>query len=174
MNLCVIFTILYIIAAWKWGDWKHWRDYYPTILFLVIGDLLYQFMLHDYSMWEFVPVGLQQFNITHTHVAIMEMVFKYPSTILLYLGNFPNSRFKRIAYIGLWVIIYSTEEWFKMMQGSMIHVNGWSMHWSILFNVVMFTLLAVHHRRPLLAWVFSGLFIYFLFKAHDVPISIIK
>ncbi len=163
-----------MIAAWKWGDWRHWRDYYPTILFFVIGDLLYQFMLHDYSMWEFVPVGLQQFNITHTHVALMEMIIKYPCTILLYLGNFPKTRLKQIAFIGLWISIFTLEEWFKLLQGSMIHDHGWGIKWSILFNMVMFTLLAVHHRRPLIAWGFSGLFIVFLFNAHQVPISIFK
>ena len=125
-------------------------------------------------MWEFVPVGLQQFNITHTHVAIMEMIIKYPSTIFLYLGHFPKNRNKQVAYIGLWVLIYTTEEWTKLMQGSMIHEHGWSMGWSILFNIVMFTLLAVHHRRPLLAWVLSVLFIFFLFRVHDVPTTIFK
>jgi len=34
-----VYGFLYLFAAWKWGDWKNWREYYPTILFFIIGDL---------------------------------------------------------------------------------------------------------------------------------------
>jgi hypothetical protein len=30
---------LFLFAAIKWGDWRKWRNYYPTILFFMVGDL---------------------------------------------------------------------------------------------------------------------------------------
>ncbi|GAA0329617.1 hypothetical protein GCM10008967_20130 [Bacillus carboniphilus] len=175
MNLNIVLGLAYIFFAWKWGDWKNWRFYYPTILFFITGDLLYQFLFHDYSMWEFVPVGKdKELNLTHTHITLMILSIKYPATILIFLGNFPSSRVKQIGFIGIWVLIYTANEWFTMSNGGIIHQHGWNMKWSILFNIVMFTILAVHRKRPLIAWSFSIAFIIFLFQAHDVPMDILK
>lgn len=175
VNLCFIIVILYAFAAWKWGDWRNWRVYYPTILFMIVGDLLYQFLFHDYSMWEFNPVGLDhKLNLKHTHFSLMTMIVVYPSTILLFLGNLPKTRMRRVAWIGLWVVIYTIAEWLKLLQGSMIHEHGWNMCWSILFNIVMFSILMIHFRRPLFAWLCTFIFIIFLIEAHEVPPTIFK
>ena len=81
----IVINILYIIAGFKWGDWRNWKLYYPTILYFFIGDLLYNFLLYKQSLWLFHDLILPN----HTTITIMTMAISYPATILIYLGRFP-------------------------------------------------------------------------------------
>jgi hypothetical protein len=45
-------SAIWILAAYKWGDWRNYKKYYPTILFMISGDLVYQFLTYDYPLWE--------------------------------------------------------------------------------------------------------------------------
>lgn len=33
------------------GGWKKWREFYPTILYVIIGDLAYNFVFYRYDLW---------------------------------------------------------------------------------------------------------------------------
>ncbi len=35
----VIIALIFILLSLKWGDWKNWRLYYPTILMYIIATL---------------------------------------------------------------------------------------------------------------------------------------
>jgi hypothetical protein len=55
--------------------------------------------------------------------------------------------------------------------GEIIHSNGWSLGWSFLFDFIMFPMLRLHHKYPLIAYILSvpiAIFFIFLF---DVPIE---
>lgn len=171
------FGFIYILATLKWGDWRNWQLYYPTILFLIIGDFIYQFFLYDnYPMWIFHPVWIDKnIGLTHTHITILVMLIKYPCTVLMYLGNYPyHSKLKQIRYILLWVFIYTFTEIFDLAVKGVTHHNGWNLGWSMIFDVVMFLLLALHYKRPLLAWFFSFIFIVFLWNVFDVPSRVFR
>ncbi len=49
----ILINVIYTIAALKWGDWRNWKQYHPTILFYCIGDFLYNFILYNKPMWLF-------------------------------------------------------------------------------------------------------------------------
>ncbi|PIB57799.1 hypothetical protein, partial [Pseudomonas sp. 2822-17] len=53
MIIHIVIKLLFLFAAYKWGDWEKWEKYYPTILFFIIGDLLYNFLFYNYPMWLF-------------------------------------------------------------------------------------------------------------------------
>lgn len=171
-----VYGFLYIFAAWKWGDWKNWREYYPTILFFIIGDLLYHFLFYDYfPLWKFNPIPFdEKLGITGTHISLFIMFIKYPCTILLYLGNFPIERLKQFIYIGVWILIYTANELLTHSFGGINHYNGWNEWWSVLFNCAMFSLLALHHYRPLITWLLSFAFILFLWTVFGVPSSVFR
>lgn len=42
----IILVLVFVIIAWKWGDWKNWKLYYPTILFMILGDFVYIFLTY--------------------------------------------------------------------------------------------------------------------------------
>lgn len=172
-----LYGALYIGAAWKWGDWKHWRRHYPTILFFIAGDLLYHYLLYDFHpVWKFEPLPSDaNHGITGTHISLMIMAVKYPCTVLIYLGNFPaTQKLHQLLYIVLWTAIYGLNELLSLSFGGVEHYNGWNWYWSLLFNFVMFSILRIHHGSPPWAWLLSAIFIFFLWQTFDIPQKVFR
>lgn len=51
----IIFGIVFILAAWKWSDWKNWKAYYPTYLFLTALSFISDFIMYNHSLWFYCP-----------------------------------------------------------------------------------------------------------------------
>lgn len=168
----VIYASIWLLALWFWGDWKHWKKYYPTILFFMIGDLVYLYMFSDYfPLWKYsIPEIDQKVNLTNTHISLSIMLIKYPATILIYLAKFPKqNKTKQFFYMGLWVFIYFVNEVIDVKFHLITYSNGWNLWWSLIFNCVMFYILRIHFIQPLIAWLLSIIFIVFLWQVFDVP-----
>jgi hypothetical protein len=166
---------LFILAALKWGDWKNWQKYYPTFLFFMIGDLLYQFLLMNKPMWLFHTSPLDKDLLpNHTIISLAKMVIQYSATILIFLGNFPKKIGNQAIWIMFWIMIYISIESFAVTQGIISHHNNWSLLWSVYFNLGLFTIVAVHYFRPGLAWILSFFNVLFLWHAFDLTLDILK
>ncbi|WP_223587817.1 CBO0543 family protein [Neobacillus bataviensis] len=174
MNLNVIYGAIFIFSAIKWGDWKNWEAYYPTFLFLMVGDLVYQFLFFKHSMWEYVPIGSDKSWAKHTHIAFLVMLIKYPVTISIFLGHMPKTAWKKIINILAWTLIYTINEYTDLKLGALIHKNGWNLWWSAFFSFVMFSVLAVHFKKPWLAWILSAIYATFLWNIFNVSQDILK
>ncbi|MFD1039248.1 CBO0543 family protein [Virgibacillus byunsanensis] len=171
-----LYNVLFLLAGFKWGDWKRWRYYYPTILFLICVDLLKNFLLYDYRMWTYQETFFGE-NIlqNHTFINLVIMAIVYPSTVLIYLGRFPQERRKQIFWFSLWILIYWIVEYINLTYLDLInHHNDWNMWWSFLFLIVMFLMLKIHHKNPLLAWGLSVIFILILWIVFDIPVETLK
>ena len=160
----------YLIAGYVWGDWRNWRMYYPTILFFILGDFLYNFLLYQKSMWLFHDLLLPN----HTLVTLIAMVVSYSVTVLIYLGRFPKEWKKRVLWFLLWSGFYVVIEYINYQLGFITYHNGWNISWSVLFTGVIFFILPVHHKRPLLAWFLSVVIIISLLIIFDVKMSDFK
>ncbi|AST90242.1 CBO0543 family protein [Sutcliffiella cohnii] len=171
-----IFNGLFFIAGVIWGDWKRWRLYYPTILFLICVDLLKNFLFYNYSMWTYEETFFGETILqNHTFINLMIMVIVYPATVLIYLGRFPQKRQNQFFWILFWIVTYWVVEYVNLNYLNLInHYNGWNMKWSFLFLIVMFVMLKIHHKNPLLAWALSILFILFLWNVFDISVEILK
>lgn len=177
MGLNGLYSLVWLFALIKWGDIKNWKKYYPTILFFILGDFIYLYLLSDsFPMWKYSPQGMDKnFGITSTHVELSIMLIKYPATILIYLPRFPDeNRIKQVLYFIGWTLIYLFNEMIDLKLNLIQYFNGWNLYWSFLFNAVMFLILKTHHTRPLLAWFFSFLFIIFLWQVFDVPREVFR
>ncbi|SHI77540.1 CBO0543 family protein [Desulfosporosinus lacus] len=169
--LRIVKGILYILAAYKWGDWKNWKIYYPTILFWILGDYIYGYLTYNYPLWELIsPGGKVTFNTMFVDF------ITFPATVLLFLGRFPEkgSIAKKGIFILAWVALFSTIEFIALKIGHFRYYHGWNLYWSIGFNIYSFLLLRIHFKNPLLAWFFAallGISIIFYFK---IPISSMK
>ncbi|MBB3113429.1 hypothetical protein FHS18_005541 [Paenibacillus phyllosphaerae] len=42
-----------IMAVWRWGDRKHWKNYYPTMLYVALCAALYLFVYGEDKLWNF-------------------------------------------------------------------------------------------------------------------------
>jgi hypothetical protein len=172
----LIYNGLFLLAAIKWGDWKHWMKYYSTILFFIIGDLLKNFLMYNHSVWTYQEtIFAENLLRNHTIISLMIMFIVYPSTALIYLPRFPDSGVKRVGWVALWVFLYSSVEFINLHYLKLIkHHNGWSMMWSFIFNIIMFSTLIIHFKKPLIAWAISIIWVIFLLNMFNVPVDRMK
>jgi hypothetical protein len=158
-----------LIAAWRWGDWKNWQLYYPTILFMIVGNFLYNVLTYHYPIWMYKD---STFFPNHTTADIFNSFVLFPAVILIFLPHYPKeSMIKKVKYLALWITVFVSVEWFLGYLGYFSYYNGWTLGWSFLFNVGMFMILRIHFKRPLLAWAISVFVILFLVIYFDVPIE---
>ncbi|MFA1710487.1 CBO0543 family protein [Peribacillus frigoritolerans] len=171
-----VFTVLFLLAGIKWGNWRRWRDYYPTILFFIIGDLLYSCLLYNHQLWAYQEIFFGVHILRNDLIiSLIIMFLAYPSTIMIYLGRFPQSKRKQSFWIAFWVILYSSIELINLKYLDLInHYNGWNIWWSVLFNIFMFSILRIHFKKPLLAWGVSIVWILILWNVLNIPIEKIK
>jgi hypothetical protein len=174
--MLILYVVVFLLAAIKWGDWRNWSNYYPTILFFMVGDLLKNFLYYQHWMWTYKETMFAE-NIlrNHTIINLLVIFIGYPSTLLLFLGRFPLTKWKQGLWVAFWVFLYSILEYINLHYFYLIrHHNGWSMTWSVIFNIVMFPMLYIHHKKPLLAWGLSAIWILFLLMMFPIPLEKMK
>ncbi|MDR3539579.1 MAG: hypothetical protein P4L69_01215 [Desulfosporosinus sp.] len=157
-----LLTIITLVITWKWGDWKHWKQYYSTILFWALGNLIYLYLTFDKPLWEFTTI------IPQPLADLLMSLLIFPCVCLLFLPHFPNKKIvKKLLYIGLWVFLFSFVELWALQIHHFAYANGWKFLYSVIFNMGMFTLLQIHYKEPRWAWIISliaGVSIMIIFK----------
>ncbi|TMU88004.1 hypothetical protein FGG79_07815 [Bacillus sp. BHET2] len=174
--MILLFLLFYAIIGWKFGNWKDFLSYYPTLLFFIVGDLLSQFLLYDYSMWKFKTITPFVFpiHLNHTLISLSKMAIQYTATVSIFIGRLPNTILGKMWWILLWTGIYGLTEGLAHILGMMTYHNGWHFGWDLFFNVLMFTVLIIHHKNPLIGWIVSFPIIIFLLLHFNVPYSVMK
>jgi len=160
----IIMVFIFLFSAYKWGDWKNWKKYYPTMYFFGIGDLIYVIVFHDKPLWRFPNT----FLVPSLDELLLIFTIFFPTT-LLFLSNYPKKLYKQIAYNSIWIGIYMLIEILDLKLGIIEYYNGWNLWWSLLHNTIQFPLIALHHRKPLLAWGAAFVFLVFIMKVFNVP-----
>jgi len=145
----ITLILLYAAACWKWGSWRSWREYYPTVLYVIIGDLAYNFVFHEHLLWQYQ--GL--FN--HTVADMIVAFFVFPSVIILFLTHWPKSCIKQASYVLAWTVLQTVIEYFSTLTGGMVYQYGWNIFWSFGLYALAFVLIRLHYRKPLLVWPIS-------------------
>ena len=168
----LLFNGLFLVAGLKWGDWKNWKKYHSTILFLWFGDLLYNVLCYQNIMWQYKESIFAQTVLTnHIIITLLIMFVAYPATVLIYLGRFPNRKWKAVVWILLWVAVFSMIEFINLRFLNLItHHHGWTMMWSVIFNVILFPMLRFHYKKPGLALLVSIPIVFFFVYYFKVPI----
>lgn len=165
----IIIGLVTILSAWKWGDWKNWLQYLPTIQYFIIGDMLYNLFTWNYSLWSYPhPPNLLPNHITNN---LYIMLTIYPSTMLIFLYRFPKNDFiKQILYILIWIGLWLVFELIMVFNGLCVYHHGWSYGWSIIFACIMVPMLVLHHKRPMWAYILSVPITGFLLLWFHVPV----
>jgi hypothetical protein len=172
----LVYGSLFILATIKWGDWKRWKFYYNTFLFLSVWDLIYQFLLYRHDMWKYHPSFDNLFLPNHTLIVLFWMFIIYPSMILLFLPYFPKRGFiKKALYIARWVIILVGIEVFALLGWRGItHHNGWNIGWSLILDIALFSTISIHQNNQVKAWVIAIIFTLGLWSIFNVPFEVLK
>ena len=151
MRLLIILS--YVLAAWKWTDWKRWKEYYPTIVFMIAVNWAVAVLTYKHTLWKFSPSYLLNYHSVSNFVISMTV---FPATVLLFLSRFPEGGlFKKGRYIAYWVAVYGFTELVTSSTGIIEYQNGWSFAWSVVLDCIMFPILWIHHKNPLLAWLLT-------------------
>ncbi|HZG57490.1 CBO0543 family protein [Paenibacillus sp.] len=165
MHLATAGVVLY--ALWKWADLSRWRRYHASMLYFSVCNLLYLYLCQDYPLWSLIEDGSVPH---HAWTAALYNFFIYPSCVLLFLSRAPRRRTAALwLHVGKWVALFALIEALYLELGLMIHDHGWSLGWSVLFDCIMFPMLLLHQRRPLLAYPLSVLFACGWLLLFDVP-----
>lgn len=171
----IILGILFVLAAWRWGDWENWRRYYSTIVFIILIDLFQNLLTYNYPLWTINPSFDRAILPNHTVISLFIMFVVYPAKVLIFLGNYPNRRGKQILYILVFVISFSIFESIVLLSLDLIsYHNDWNVWWSVLLNFVMYPTIIVHHKRPIWAWIICTVFAIFIVYVFDIPIANMK
>jgi hypothetical protein len=163
---------LFLIAGVKWGDWRNWSKYHSTILFFWFGDLLYNVLCKNYLMWEYKETIFGQSLLpNHLAVSLLIMFVAYPATVIIYLGNIPKDTNRMVLWLFFWVTLYSLVEYINLRYLNLVsHHHGWAMGWSVLFNLIIFSMLLLHNKHPIAALLVSIPIIIFFVIYFKVPI----
>ena len=158
-----------IVSAWKWGDWKNWLNYLPTIHYFILGDMLYNLLTRDYLLWSYPhPPNLLPNHLMNNLYIMFTM---YPSTMIIFLFRFPpTNRIKQLLYIMIWIVFWLLFEFIMVLYGYCVYHHGWNYGWSTIFVCMMVPMLLIHHKRPLIAYIVSIPIILFLLLWFHVPV----
>ena len=146
-----ILTILLLLVTWRYGDWRNWRKYYQTILFIVLVNLFSYVLTFDYPLWLFH----ESFFIPNRMINEFRLDFLFmPAIILFYLTNYPYGvgRLRQLVYIVGWGTFWTSTEAFYVYNNVYTYHNGWNIWWSSVVWYLMFVGMVIHHMYPPWAW----------------------
>ncbi|MCA1065776.1 CBO0543 family protein [Rossellomorea sp. AcN35-11] len=164
-----IVTILFILSAWHWGDWKNWKQYYPTMLYMIINAVLFNVLTYEYPTWEWRDHSGVFPN--HTLLDLWIIYTQFPAVVLLYLSHYPKSFKRKVLRWLIWVGIFTGLEVSVGIVKYIVYDNSWNIWWSIIFNMITFVMIPLHYRRPLLTWLFSLIVIACLCMIFELPLT---
>jgi hypothetical protein len=174
LDFHIIISIISIFGARKWGDWRNWKLYYPTILYMIIGDLTYISLSSNQPLWEYdSPIISNDF----AELLIAFVVFPCTCLIFFKLYSEVNSSKRLMVYILFFLFcafVYTSIEGLSFCLGFISYHNGWNLYWSLVFNCIMFPLLLLHYKKPLLVWLPSIILALLVMHRFNLPFSIMK
>ncbi|PZD93166.1 hypothetical protein DNH61_24265 [Paenibacillus sambharensis] len=165
-----VIVLFSIYAVWRWADLKNWQLYHPTMLYMALGNAMYNFICAGYLLWELRPDFLPNHSLTE----YIHTLITFPATALLFLSNYPKGggRSKIALHYLLWIGLYAGTECFFTFTNLIAYNHGWNLMWSILFDCIMFPMLWLHSRYPLAAYALSIPISTILIMIFDVPVHL--
>lgn len=145
----IIIIISYLLACFFFGAWKNWGKYYSTILYVIIGDLAYNFVFYNFLLWEYKKLA------SHTINDLLYVLIVFPCSIILFLTYYPSKLKKQILYVLVWSGFNTTVEFISSNMGYLSYHNGWNIVWSFGFYIIAFSLIRLHYKHPLIVWPIS-------------------
>lgn len=162
----LIIALFTIYSTWRYGDWENWHKYHTTMIYIATGGLLYEFLAHDNKLWTFHPDFLMNEQLTVLVYALVTM----PLSVLIFLSRYPRTFRKQLLYLMKWVLIYASVELLLQSCGRISYNHGWSFYYSLLFDMMMFPMLILHHWKPLRAYLLSVVIIFLLMQWLHIPL----
>lgn len=167
----LVFGFLFWIVVVYIGDWRNWKQFHLTVLFMIAGDFMVGLITYNHTLWDLrSELGGHLLNDFFLAFVV------YPPTVLLFLSHYPNRKrlIRQIFYIGFAGIIYTLIELIEYFLHNIHYQNGWSIGKSLLLNIGMFTTLKIHSVRPLVAYTLFFIEVILLILICQIHMSELK
>lgn len=161
----IAITIWAVAASWRWWSWKYFYKYHATILYMSLLNLLYLFFTVGYPLWKIQP----DFGLSFPATSMMYTFIIFPCTAMLFLVRYPAYFKSQVLHNAKWMIIYFGVEWVGSIINRISYGHGWNLGWSLLFVIMMFPMLRLHYKRPILAYLLSIIIILLILYKFDIP-----
>ena len=145
MNIVLVIALI-VVAFWK-SDWRNWEKYYPSMLYIALAASVYELIAYkNFHLWEFK----ETFFISKFNVHLLQNLVVNPIVVLIYLSNYPTNG-NELIYNLKWIFCFWIVEYFASILNLITYHNGWNLGWSLLFIMVMFPMVRLHHFNKTLA-----------------------
>ncbi|APH06849.1 CBO0543 family protein [Bacillus weihaiensis] len=145
----LLVIIVWILFAYKFVDWSQVSKQYPTILFFIAINFAYNYFYYNHTLWAFRGITAEWLN--HSIINTAFTFFICPIGLIIYLQRFPTQRKNQLIYISVWVAFYTIIEALFAHKEMYVYGHGWNSWFNIILNTILFTILYVHYRKPLIA-----------------------
>jgi len=159
-------SVVLIFICLKTGYWRNWKQYYSTTLFVLSGNLIHELITNQKPLWNMGALLGKYFVLE-----LFVMTLLYAGTIILFLTYYPKLMSHQIVYILLWAALYVVIELASLNWCGFTYSNGWNIYFSIGFDIIMFTLIRVHYKKPLVAWASSGFMAIICIWTFKIPLG---
>ena len=164
--LRIVLCLILVLCCWKWGGVKNWKKYYPTILYLIVNQLLYRFLVDENLLWRLED----DYFLNPVFSFLLQTFLIFPCMVILFLSNLPESWKKQILYLLLSAAILIGIETVMHIGGRITYHHGWNYGWSLIFNFLMVLMWRFHYYKPIPAWLISFLCAAFFIIYFHVPL----
>ncbi|MCZ8517459.1 hypothetical protein O9H85_34975 [Paenibacillus filicis] len=148
MNLSLTGILLFL--ALRYAKWSKWREFYPTILYIVMLNLHYSYIVKTSPLWKYKSSLIPQEMLDIIIIFIVE-----PSMTILFLSYHPLQWRRIFLYWAAWIIAFSITEYIFFLTDRMDYFRGWNMGWSVIFYIIMFPMLYLHYKKTPVALLLS-------------------
>jgi hypothetical protein len=162
---------LWVFLGFKFGDWRNYKKYYPTIQFMALGDLIYCLVFYKKHLWT-----LQSDILLFPYLDFITIITTFAFSVLLYLTHYPHkgNYISQAVYIAFWVLLYTFLELALSFLGVITYDNGWILAYSLIHNIYQFIYLRIHHSNPMIAWILAFATLAIAMIIFKIPVLKIK
>ncbi|WP_088036336.1 hypothetical protein [Evansella clarkii] len=146
--------------------WRHFPKYYKNAGYVSMVNIFYYYLCKRHLVWEFPPN-----KVNWTLLRIIHIFFITPFLVLAFLSGYPSTFRKQFWHVIKWVAASSITEYIIHKQKLLQYKHGWTIFWSALLYLKMFTYSKLFGKRPLTTLFLSLCSLVFLIKKFKVPIN---
>ncbi|MRX72352.1 hypothetical protein GJU40_09335 [Bacillus lacus] len=170
----LLVIVVWILFAYKFIDWRQWHKQYPTILFFVVINFVYNHLYFNHTLWAFRGITAEWLN--HSIINLAFSFFICPMALIIYLQRYPfhAARRARIIYFSVWVAFFTVIQALFAHKGMYVYDNGWNSWHNIWLNIILFSILRIHYRYPVAALILSAPIALIFYLLFPVPLETLK
>lgn len=109
----------------------------------MIGNLLYELIAYTcFPLWVLRSTSSFPYTVFYGVYLLLILV----PAVFVYLSTYPNEKYHAYKHVLKWILCFAGVEWIGYRYFHAItYENGWSIWWSLFFDVVMFPMIRLHY-----------------------------